>query len=112
MRAALIGLALLLVAAPAAQRDTTPPPPPGPLTVGAPALEPTGALFKVTWEAVLDPPANLPVPVSLDRGIQRRQRGHTRRRGGYRTHAANALPRERGDVRVRLCPSGERRWQS
>lgn len=64
MRAALIGLALLLMAAPAAaQRDTTPPPPPGPLTVGVPALEPTGALFKVTWEAVLDPPANSPVPI-------------------------------------------------
>ncbi len=64
MRAALIGLASLLMAAPtAAQRDTTPPPPPGPLAVGVPALEPTGAMFKVTWEAVLDPPANLPVPV-------------------------------------------------
>jgi hypothetical protein len=64
MRAVLIGLALLLVAAPvAAQRDTSPPPPPGPLTVGPPAVQPTGALFKVTWEAVLDPPANLPVPV-------------------------------------------------
>lgn len=64
MRAVLIGLALLLVAAPAAaQRDTTPPPPPGPLTVGIPALQPTGVLFTVTWEAVLDPPANVPVPV-------------------------------------------------
>jgi len=65
MRATLIGLAVLLMAAPVAaqQRDTTPPPPPGPLTVGVPALEPTGVLFKVTWEAVLDPPANLPVPV-------------------------------------------------
>ncbi len=60
----MIGLALLLVAAPAtAQRDTTPPPPPGPLTVGVTALEPTGALFKLTWEAVLDPPANSPVPI-------------------------------------------------
>jgi hypothetical protein len=50
------------MAAPAAaQRNTTPPP--GLLTVGVPTLEPTGALFKVTWEAVLDPPANLPVPV-------------------------------------------------
>lgn len=64
MRAVLVGLALLLVTSPAAaQRDTTPPPPAGPLTVGAPALQPTAALFKVTWEAVLDPPANLPVPV-------------------------------------------------
>jgi len=63
-RAALIGLGLMFMAAPAAaQRDTTPPPPPGPLTVGVPALEPTGALFKVTWEAVLDPPANSPVPI-------------------------------------------------
>ncbi|HYM58158.1 MAG TPA: hypothetical protein VES79_09350 [Solirubrobacteraceae bacterium] len=26
-------------------------------------MEPTGALFKVTWEAVLDPPANSPVPL-------------------------------------------------
>ena len=64
MRAAVIGLSLLLVAAPvAAQVDTTPPPPVGPLMVSAPALQPTGVLFKVTWEAVLDPPANLPVPV-------------------------------------------------
>jgi hypothetical protein len=64
MRAVLIGVALLLVAAAAAaQRDTTPPPPPGPLTVGAPVLQPTGALFKVTWDAVLDPPGNLPVPI-------------------------------------------------
>jgi hypothetical protein len=64
MRAVLIGLALLLVVAPAAaQRDTTPPPPAAALTVGAAELQPTGALFKVTWEAVLDPPANLPVPV-------------------------------------------------
>ncbi len=64
MRAVLVGLAVLLVTSPvAAQRDTTPPPPAGPLTVGAPALQPTAALFKVTWEAVLDPPANVPVPV-------------------------------------------------
>jgi hypothetical protein len=64
MRIALIGLSLLVIAARAgAQSDTTPPPPVGPLLVSAPALQPTGVLFKVTWEAVLDPPANLPVPV-------------------------------------------------
>jgi hypothetical protein len=64
VRAAFIGLALLLMAAPAAaQRNTAPPPPPGPLTVGVPVLEPTAALFKVTWEAVLDAPVNLPVPI-------------------------------------------------
>jgi hypothetical protein len=52
------------MAAPAAaQRDTTPPPPPGPLTVGVPAWQPTAALFRVTWEAVLDPPDSLAVPV-------------------------------------------------
>jgi hypothetical protein len=44
-----------------AQPDTTPPPPVGRLTVGAPDLQPGVALFKVTWEAVLDPPANVPV---------------------------------------------------
>jgi hypothetical protein len=64
MRAVVIGLSMLLLATQAAaQVDTTPPPPVGPLTVGAPALQPTGALFKVTWEVVLDPPENLPVPV-------------------------------------------------
>jgi hypothetical protein len=55
---------VLLTAAPAAaQRDTTPPPRPGPLTVGVPTLEPTGVLFRVTWEAALDPPDNVPVPL-------------------------------------------------
>jgi len=64
MRAVLIGLALLLAASPVwAQSDITPPPPPDPLTVGKPALQSTGATFKVSWEAVLDPPANVPVPV-------------------------------------------------
>lgn len=64
MRAASTWLAFLLVASPAAaQPDGTPPPRPGALTVEPPALEQAGAVFKVTWEAVLDPPANLPVPV-------------------------------------------------
>ena len=64
MRAVLIGLTVLLMAATAgAQPDTMPPPPPGTLNVSVPTLQPTGALFKVTWEAVLDPPANSPVPV-------------------------------------------------
>jgi hypothetical protein len=64
MAASLVGLVILLMAAPAAaQRDTAPPPSPAALKVGAPALEATGALFSVTWEAVLDPPANLPVPM-------------------------------------------------
>jgi hypothetical protein len=63
MRAVLIGLALLLVAASAAaQPDTIPPPTPTALAVGAPALQPTAAVFKVTWEAALDPPGNRPVP--------------------------------------------------
>jgi hypothetical protein len=64
MRTVLGVLVVLLVAAPAAaQRDTTPPPSPAALSVGAPALEATGALFEVRWAAVLDPPANLPVGV-------------------------------------------------
>jgi hypothetical protein len=64
MRAVLIGLALSLAAAPvSAQPDITPPPPPGPLTVDRPAAQSTGVTFKVSWEAVLDPPANLPSPV-------------------------------------------------
>jgi hypothetical protein len=59
-----LGLVLLLLAAPAtAQTDTTPPPLPGPLTVGKPTLDPDGAQFQVTWEAVIDPPDNVPVPV-------------------------------------------------
>jgi hypothetical protein len=63
MNAVLVGLVILLMAAPAAaQRDTTPPPSPAALKVGTPALEATEALFSVTWEAVLDPPANHPVP--------------------------------------------------
>jgi hypothetical protein len=64
MNVVLVGLVILLMAAPAAaQRDTAPPPPPAALKVGAPALEATDALFRVTWEAVLDPPANVPVPI-------------------------------------------------
>jgi hypothetical protein len=64
MRAMCIALALLFAAGPAtAQSDTQPPPPLRSLTVGAPAAQPTGALFKVTWEAVLDPPASVPVAV-------------------------------------------------
>jgi hypothetical protein len=64
MRAAWTGLALLLVAAPAgAQRDTTPPPSPTALTVDAPVLRPTDAVFRVTWDPALDPPGNVPVPV-------------------------------------------------
>jgi hypothetical protein len=64
MRAGPVSLVILLLAAPAAaQRDTTPPPSPGALKVSAPALEATGVLFRLTWEAVLDPPANLPVPI-------------------------------------------------
>lgn len=63
MRAVAIVLASLLVpTVAAAQPGTTPPPPVGRLTVGAPALQPAGALFNVTWEAVLDPPGNAPVP--------------------------------------------------
>lgn len=63
MRAALIVLASLLLPAMAAgQPDTTPPPPVGRLTVGAPALQPAGALFEITWKAVHDPPSNAPVP--------------------------------------------------
>ena len=109
MRAVLIGLALLLVAAPvAAQRDTTPPPAPGPLTVETAALQPTGVLFTVTWEAVLDPPANVPVPVyrwtaGFSDGSEPVQGG-----GGHRSQAAHAVPRKRGDVRVRLCRRGGR----
>jgi hypothetical protein len=64
MRAVVTVLAFLLVVSPAAaQPDGTPPPPPRALTVDAPALEATGALFKVSWETVLDPPGNQPVPV-------------------------------------------------
>ncbi len=64
MSAVLMGLVVLLLAAPAAaQRDTAPPPPPAALRVGTPALEATEALFSVTWDVVLDPPANVPVPI-------------------------------------------------
>ena len=47
----------------AAQPDTIPPPTPSALTVGAPALQLTAVVFKVTWDAVLDPPGNLAVPI-------------------------------------------------
>lgn len=64
MNAVLVGLVLLLMAAPAAaQRDTTPPPSPAALKVGSPALEAAEALFSVTWESVLDLPANVPVSI-------------------------------------------------
>lgn len=64
MNAVLVGLVLLLMAAPAAaQRDTTPPPSPAALKVGSPSLEAAEALFSVTWESVLDLPANVPVSI-------------------------------------------------
>jgi hypothetical protein len=51
------------MAAPAAaQSDTAPPLAPAALKVGSPVLEAAGAVFTVTWEAVLDPPANRPAP--------------------------------------------------
>ena len=60
----LVGLVVLFMAASAAaQPDTAPPLSPAPLKVGAPVLEAAGAVFNVTWEAVLDPPGNLPVPI-------------------------------------------------
>jgi len=64
MRAMCVALALLFAAVPAtAQPDTQPPPVVRSLTVAAPAAQPTGVLFKVTWETVLDPPAGVPAPV-------------------------------------------------
>ena len=64
MRAELLALSFLLVAAAAAaQPDTVPPPTPPALTVSAPTLQATGVVFKVTWEGVLDPPGNQPVPI-------------------------------------------------
>jgi hypothetical protein len=64
MRAIRIALALLFAAGPAtAQFDTQPPPPLRSLTVGAPTAEAAGALFKVTWETVLDPPGSVPVSI-------------------------------------------------
>jgi hypothetical protein len=64
MRAMCVALALLFAAVPAtAQPDTQPPPAVRSLTVGTAVPQPTGALFKVTWETVLDPPASVPAPV-------------------------------------------------
>jgi hypothetical protein len=64
MRACWAGLVVVLVAAPAAaQPDTIPPPTPTGVTVSAPALQPAGVVFKVTWDATLDPPGLQPVPV-------------------------------------------------
>jgi hypothetical protein len=54
----------LLVASPAAaQPDTVPPPTPTALAVSAPALEPTGMVFTVTWQSAADQPGNVPVPI-------------------------------------------------
>jgi hypothetical protein len=64
VRAASLGLALLLVAGPAAaQPDAIPPPTPTALTVSAPRLQPSGMVFTVTWETAPDQPGNVPVPM-------------------------------------------------
>ena len=47
----------------AAQPDTVPPPSPTGLAVAPPTLQAGGVVFKVTWNAALDPPGNQPVPV-------------------------------------------------
>jgi hypothetical protein len=62
--AAALGLAWLLMgAAAAAQPDTMPPPSPTGLAVAPPTLQEAGVLFRVTWNAALDPPGNQPVPI-------------------------------------------------